>query len=277
MRRIEAERVLCYMNFNKIKNYINIMTERLIKLWRLSFSLAWTHFKLRNEGSYLGIFWYLLEPLCFFVIILLIGGAINQSPIQHYPLYLFLGLIMFNFFINSTSTAAKAIVSNAGLIKSMNVSRESLVISGIFQFVFSHFIEMLIFLGFMIYFKVSIATFIFYLPVFIFFILFVSGISFMLSVVGVYISDLANVWSVFCRLLWFLTPIFYVMPSNSLLQKISYINPMYHFINISRDVLIYIKAPTLLASVFMIFFSVAFFAVGILIFKKYKPKFAELV
>lgn len=261
------------MNSKKISHIIDIFKKNL----RLGFSLAFAQFKVRNEGSYLGVLWYLLEPLCFFAIILLIGGVINQKPVQYYPLYVFLGLIMFNFFTNSTLSATKVIVSNAGLIKSMNVSRESLVMSGIFQFVFSHFIEMIIFLGFMVYFKGSILAFFWYFPIFFFFILFVSGISFMLATAGVYANDLSNIWSVFCRLLWFMTPLFYVMPSGPLLEKISYLNPMFHFINISREIIIYNRMPGFFAMSAMVFFSVLFLLAGLFIFRRYKSRFAELV
>lgn len=243
----------------------------------LAFSLAKANFKLRNEGSYLGLLWYLLEPLCFFAIILLIGGVINQHSTKYYPLYLFLGLIMFNFFINTTSAALKSISSNAGLIKSMKVDHASFVMSSVFQFVFSHILEMMIFLGFMIYFKANIWLIIFYIPIFFLFLLFVLGVSFMLATIGIYISDFSNIWSVFCRLLWFLTPIFYVMPPSSLFQKISYLNPMFHFINIAREVIIYAKAPGLFTLVLMVFFSLLTFLLGAFIFKKFKIKFAELV
>jgi ABC-2 type transport system permease protein len=243
----------------------------------LSFSLAKANFKLRNEGSYLGILWYLLEPLCFFLIILLIGGAINQNPVEHYPLYLFLGLIMFNFFANTTSVALKSISSNGGLIKSIKVNYESFVVSGVFQFVFSHAVEMFIFFLFMIFFKVNFLLIVFYIPIFFLFLLFVLGISFALATIEVYISDLSNIWSVACRLLWFLTPIFYVMPSNNLFQKISYINPMFHFINISREIIIYGTFPNFYTLLLMIFFSVLSLVLGIIIFRKYKSKFAQVL
>jgi len=75
---------------------------KLKSILGLSLSLAKSYFKSRNEGSYLGIFWYLLNPLAFFVIIMLMSQVINAKPEKDYPLYLFLGLIMFNFFLNST-------------------------------------------------------------------------------------------------------------------------------------------------------------------------------
>jgi len=258
------------MDFKKI-------TAKLNSTVSLAFSLAKANFKLRNEGSYLGLLWYLLEPLCFFGIILLIGGVINQHSAKYYPLYLLLGLIMFNFFINTTSLALKSISSNAGLVKSMKLDHESFVMSSVFQFVFSHTLEMIIFLAFMVYFKANFWLIIFYVPIFFLFLLFVLGVGFMLATIGIYISDFSNIWSVFCRLLWFLTPIFYVMPPSSLFQKISYFNPMFHFINIAREIIIYANAPGLFTLLLMVFFSFLTLLLGVLIFKKFKIKFAELV
>jgi len=265
------------MDFKKNIKKLALLIKEFKDILRLAFSLAKANFKLRNEGSYLGFLWYLLEPLCFFGIILLIGGVIGQHPINYYPLYLFLGLIMFNFFTNSTSIALKSIMANGNLIKSMKISLESLVMSSVFQFVFSHILEMCIFFAFMIYFKASLWLIIFYVPIFFLFLMFVLGVGFMLATVAVYISDLSNIWSVFCRLLWFLTPIFYSMPANSLFHRISYMNPMFHFINISREIIIYGRVPGFSTLLLMVFFSILIFGLGIFIFKKYKLKFAEMV
>ena len=49
------------------------MKEKIKSISALSFSLAKANFKIRNEGSYLGIFWYLLEPLAFFIVLLFFG------------------------------------------------------------------------------------------------------------------------------------------------------------------------------------------------------------
>ncbi len=50
-----------YMRLKDVRNIL-----------RISLILAKTNFKLRIEGSYLGILWYLLNPLALFLILLLI-------------------------------------------------------------------------------------------------------------------------------------------------------------------------------------------------------------
>ena len=69
----------------------------LKKTITLSVALARAHFKLRNEGIYLGIAWYLLNPLLLFAILFFVFSDRLGSSIPYYPAYLFLGIIMFNY------------------------------------------------------------------------------------------------------------------------------------------------------------------------------------
>lgn len=243
----------------------------------LSISLAKANFKVRNEGSYLGIFWYLLEPLAFFVILLFIGNTISVNTITYYPIYLLLGLIIFNFFRATTNIATGAIRSNSNFIKSLKIDKEAFILSGMFQFTISHIFEFIILIGFMIFFKMNLAWVLFYPVIFILFFFFTTGISFILSVLGVYANDLKNVWSVFTRLLWFATPIFYYVRGGELIQTINMFNPLYHFINISRELIIFHRIPEMKTFLLAIFSSIIIFALGIYIFEKNKDKLAEKI
>ncbi len=254
-------------NYQKIKSILG-----------LSFSLAKANFKVRNEGSYLGVLWYLLEPLSFFIILILIRGSMSQKQVENYPIYLFLGLIMFNFFTAVTNFSTKVIQNNVGFIKSLKINKESFVISGILQYIFSHFFEFLILIIFAFFYKINIIWMLLFYPIIFFmFCLFTAGVSLVLAIIGVYINDLKNVWSVFIRLLWFITPIFYVIESKGLLHQISMLNPLYHFINISRDIIIYHKLPQFGTVFLAIFFSTLVFSIGLFIFEKNKSKLAEKI
>ncbi len=249
--------------------------DKLKSILGLSLSLAKSYFKTRNEGSYLGIFWYLLNPLAFFVIIMIMNEIIYTKPIQFYPLYLFMGLIMFNFFLNSTISSAKVMANNRGFLKTIKINKESLVIAVILEFIFAHIFEVLIFGLFMLYFKVSLAALIFYPLIFAFFVLFTLGISFVLATIGAYVVDLGNLWDVFVRLLWFLTPVFYLAQDGTLLYKLNLINPVFYFLSIARDAVIYTKTPPIWMISLAIFFSLLSFIIGIIIFNKNKDYFAE--
>jgi ABC-type polysaccharide/polyol phosphate export permease len=248
---------------------------KIKKIFELSFSLAKTNFKLRNEGSYLGIFWYLVEPLSFFTILLFLGNFLLENKIEKYPLYLFLGLIIFNFFMATTNSCIKVFSHNIGFIKSTKINKHALVISTVLQYAFSHFFELIIFLGFMVYFKISLIGFLFYPLIFLFFFFFTLGLCFILSIIGVFVIDFYNIWQIFVRLLWFITPIFYLLLKGSKLYYLSLLNPVFYFIYILREVVIYNRLPALTYTVIALFCSILFFLVGLYIFNKYEKKLPE--
>jgi len=250
--------------YQKIKNVIG-----------LSLLLAKANFKVRNEGSFLGVLWYLLEPLAFFLILFFISETLIERSVEHYPLYLFVGLIMFNLFNAVTAFSTRVISNNAGFMKSLKISSEVFVLAGVWQFVFSHLFELIALIIFAVFFQVNFSWIIFYPLIFFFFILFTTGISFILSVLGVYIGDLRNVWSVFSRLLWFATPIFYIADAQSLIGKVNLFNPLYYFIHITREVVIYQRAPHLVFGVLLMTVSSLVFIIGLYVFEKFKNRLAE--
>jgi ABC-type polysaccharide/polyol phosphate export permease len=251
--------------FKKTKEVLNI-----------SFSFAKANFKLRNERSYLGILWYLIEPLSFLIILLILRGITSQGDIRFYPIYLFIGLVMYNFFMHVSSISTNIIQSKSRLIKNLTFPKESIVFSTPIQFLLSHLFEIIILIGFMIYFNIPVYRIILYPLVLINFLLFTTGVSFILATIGVFIDDLKNVWSVFLRILWFATPLFYSSPKEGIIYLINQINPLTYFIEISRQAIIFgdfvfFKFFIVLLASFIIFI------IGLAFFNKYKSKFAEIV
>lgn len=241
----------------------------------VSASLAKAGFKLRNEGSFIGIFWYLLEPLLMFAILIVLQGVVNVQ-IEMYPAYLLLGLIMFNFFSNSTSQAITSLSSKARFIKSMKIPYESLIISVMLQTTFSHIFEVILLGLVMLWLGIPVIGIIFYPLIFIILLIFSFGISLILGTIGVFIMDTSNVWRVVTRLLWFATPIFYVLKQDSLVSKLILFNPVYYFISLGRDFVIYGNFNLQFIIICMILSFLALI-LGLWIFERTKNKFAETI
>ncbi len=244
----------------------------------LSFSLAKANFKLRNEGSYLGLLWYLLNPLAlFFIIIFIRGEAFAHVEIPHYPMYLLIGLLMHNFFSNLVSSSISVIPSNSGFIKSIKIPHEALVISRVLQSVFSHIFELVLIVACMIYFNISMQGLLAYAGVFVLFTVFILGLSFIFSTLGVYINDLNNVWVVASQLLFFITPTFHVPAVGSLLFRINQYNPLYHFFSAAREMFIYSRLPSLETLAIITATTIVTLLIGLFVFEKKKHRFAELI
>lgn len=241
----------------------------------LSLSLAKANFKVRNEGSYLGILWYLLNPLLMFILLFFIFYDRIGTSITKYPLYLFLGIIMFNFFQNTTTEATKSIEEYKSIIKSINFPKEALIGGIVLRGLFSHFFEILLFFIIALFFEVSFLNIFYYLIILFFMSIFVFGISLIFSAISVYFTDFENIWIFASRILWFLTPIFYAIEGQNRLFYLNLLNPMFYFITASRDVIIYSKMPEPWIFLGIIFFALFFFLIGIIFFNKLKIKFAE--
>jgi ABC-type polysaccharide/polyol phosphate export permease len=244
----------------------------------LSFSLAKVNFKLRNEGSYLGFLWYLLNPLAlFFVILFVRNHAFANSFIPLFPAYLLVGLLMFNFFSQTVGASIGVIALNANLIKSIKIPQEAIVLSRVIQALLSHLFEIIILVVCIFYFSVNISAIFFYLLIFLLLTVFVAGLSFLFATIGAYVSDLSNVWVVFMQLVFFVTPIFHMPDSDSLLLQLNLFNPLYYFIKAAREMFIYGKSPSALLILGLFLISIVSLVLGLFVFQRQKSKFAEIV
>ncbi len=248
------------------------------KTLELAYQLAKAEFKLRNEGSYLGILWYLLNPILTFSILYLIFADRLGNNIVSYPAYLLLGIIMFNVFQSTTVEATKSILKEYHhLIKSIQFPRESLVLAIVLKNIFSHIFEIILFSLLLLYMDISLVALVYYIPILIVFIGFIYGSSLLLASLTVYFVDLDNVWNFAVRIIWFGTPIFYAVENQTRLFAISQANPMYYFINSARDLIIYGQIPSAHMMIGSICFGLGSLTLGTIVFRNLKYRFAELI
>lgn len=237
--------------------------------------IARSLFKLRVEGSYLGILWYLLEPLTLFAILLTIRGIIG-SGIEHYPAYLIIGLILFNFFRKTTQAAANCINANSNLITGLNTRPELFVLASFALGVFIHLFEVIIIAGVLYFTGLPLIYLALYGFVFMIFAPFALAFCFFLASIGVYVNDIDNLWAVLTRLVWFATPIFY-KPVLKIPFNFNAVNPLYHFITFTRDMVIYHRMPDMLNFLYVGIFSALVLLLGYTVFRRLEVHFAERI
>jgi ABC-type polysaccharide/polyol phosphate export permease len=253
------------------------MNKRIKRFWDLSFYLAKSGFKLRNEGSYLGIIWYLLNPILFFCLLFVVFSQSLGSEIENYAIYLFIGIIMFNYFQSITLESTELIKNNRGLFKSINFSKSAFIFGNTLKFLFSHLLEFLVLILFALLIKEDISNILIYPIILIFFTLFTLGISLLLSSICIFFVDIKNIWIFLSKLIWFGTPIFYKISKGTLIYKVNLLNPLYYFIEITREIIIYNRFPSLQSIILSIFFSISTLILGLIIFEKLKYHIMERI
>ncbi len=93
----------------------------LRELWRyreLFFFLAWRDVKIRYKQTVLGLAWAVAQPLATMAVFtLFLGKAAGVTAgIDHYPLFVFAGMVAWAFFSNTVTAAANSIVANERLV-----------------------------------------------------------------------------------------------------------------------------------------------------------------
>lgn len=201
------------------------------------------NFKLQTENSYLGVVWYLLGPLLLFGILLLVFSHRLGAKVEHYPLYLLMGIISWNFFATGTGKSMTVFLRNAPLLKALPIRRDLLVVSSVLHALLSHVFEILLFVTLAFFFGVVPSFIPLYMAVLAQSVLFTLGVSFFLSSVFIYLRDIEQIWSVILRAWWFATPIFYTLTPTGPGSKVSLLNPLYYIIHMSRELVIYGRVP----------------------------------
>lgn len=87
--------------------------------------------QVRYRGSVLGWLWSYVKPTAQFIVFFLALGIFLRlnSSMEMYPIYLFSGLIVINFFNEAFSNGTKSIVDNGALVKKIFLPREMFPVS----------------------------------------------------------------------------------------------------------------------------------------------------
>ena len=86
----------------------------------------------RYKGSYLGVFWSLLNPLLLMGIYVLVFSVLwKAAKIPHYALYVLVGLVVWVFVSTSLTMASRSLVAGAPLVKKVRFPRQLVPLSSV--------------------------------------------------------------------------------------------------------------------------------------------------
>lgn len=205
--------------------------------------LVRTDFKLRYQGSVLGYAWSLLQPLFFFVILLVVFTYLRVNKgIPNYPVYLLMGMTIWSFFRELTAGSISAIVSRGSLIRKVSVPRWIIILSSSLSAVISLVFNLIILGIFMIVNHTSLSFSFAWFPLLIVEVyVFSLGIALFLSAAYVRYRDVSYIWEVIIQGGFYLTPIIYPISKipDHLVQKLIMINPMAQVIQDARRAMVW--------------------------------------
>lgn len=247
----------------------------LIKYRPLLVELVGRDLKVKYRRSFLGYLWSLLNPLMMMTVMSVVFSHFFRANVENYPLYLICGQTLFSFFNESTNMSMNSVLWNAALIKKIYIPKFIFPVSRVLScFVTMSFslvaiLIVMVVTGAHFYWTILLV----FIPIFFLF-LFCCGIGMALSALSVYFRDITHLWGVVTLAWMYATPIFYTLdtfPAN--LLWVMKLNPMYHFLNVFRNLVMFGNIPGPNAWFGCIASGTLFFVIGMLIFGKLQKNF----
>lgn len=267
----------------KIKEETSHFVEMFNKYKYLLKELTRKNVKLKYRDSWLGIFWSFLQPLLTMIVLTVVFGNIfgaNRKYVVCYPVYLFTGRLLFEFFTSSSKRALTSFRTNAPIIKKVYVPKYMYPVSGVLSNFVTFAISILCYLCVWIFFKatgilggdrltINGYALLFFIPMAIL-LIFVIGVGLILSVLQVYFRDIEYIWDVFCTLLFYCVPIIYPLQqvNTPWIQAVIKLNPLYSMLELFRQCVLYCIPMSWKLILYALAWAFGTLALGIIIFNK---------
>jgi ABC-type polysaccharide/polyol phosphate export permease len=204
-------------------------TMELVRYRSLVQNLVSKDLKVRYKNSVLGFLWSLLNPLLMMLVFTFVFTQLLGETIDHFPVFVLIGLLAWNWTAASVAGGTKALTDNAPLITKVYFPRMLLPISVVAANMVHYLLALPVIFLFMFIEGMTFTPWILYVPVIVFVqFTFLVALALILSALHIYFRDTIVLVEVGLTAWFFMTPIFYqvedVVPD--LVQWMYWLNPM---------------------------------------------------
>ena len=194
-----------------------------------------------------GILWSALSPLFLLLTMDLVFGTFFGRNMPHYTIYLFCGLLLFNYFSNTTRSAMTVLYNNAAIYSKVPVPKYYFLLSHSAANFINFLVSLLVFFAFVAVDKIPFkGNFIMLLYPIICLYLINLGIGMFLSTLYIFFRDINYLYPVLCRIIMYASAIFYdvnILPA--VMRRLLMCNPLYMCIDYFRQLIIHSTVPSL--------------------------------
>lgn len=251
--------------------------------------LTKTDFKLRYQGSVLGYLWAIIRPLLMFGILYIVFAKFLRfgAEIPHYPVYLLIGTVLWNFFTECTNQGIQSLIIRSDLMRKIAFPKWIIVLSATTTALINLAINLVVVIVFSLLSGVELSWTWLVVPFLILELYLLSfGIALFLGSLNVKFRDVQSIWEVLIQALFYAIPIIYplsmVVNYSEVAANALMLNPIAQVIQDVRFCLITNETVTgwaILPNVFLklvpLLIVAIMFTIGVLVFKKKSKYFAE--
>lgn len=237
--------------------------------------------QIKYKQTVLGASWAILQPFLLMIVFTVFFSSrinIHQSYAIPYPLFLYMGLMIWTTFANGLSNSANSMVTNSNIIKKIYFPRLIIPLSNLLATFVDFAMTLILFIGLLLYYHqpVDILRLLLLLPVSLLLTFITTfGVGSFIAAVNVKYRDFRYIVPFMIQILLFLSPVIYPISSTGLIERILTYNPIAVAIELFRASIT--GAPIdyhMLMSGSAI--AVIFLLVGLAYFKRTEYYFADL-
>lgn len=262
------------------KDAVKGKIDELYRFRYMFYSLVRKNLFGKYKNSALGFLWNFITPAVSILLFYLVFENFMGRDIPSYWAYLCVGMFPFSFMNTNLIGGASNITSNGGMIKKMYFPREILPLSQVaytfivFLIAYAIVVALMLITGFPLSTNGMLALPLVILTMFIFSfgtILFTSAIS-------VYSRDFEYFITAFARILFWITPVFYMIDSlTGILSKIIWFNPLTYYVQSLHEIIYFGIMPSNELLIACTLLAVVMLVIGVYVFEKLKDGFAERI
>lgn len=251
------------------------------KYWRFAVYAAKADLEDEVANSYLNWIWWILEPLSSMLIYVLIFGVVFKSDEPYFPVFVFIGITVWDYFSRCVTSSVNLLRSNQHIISRVYIPKYILLIQRMLVLAFKMLICWVIVAVMMIAYRVPVGIRLLYvLPDLVVFFILCFACSLYFLHFGVYVSDLSRLLAIVLNLTFYVTGIFFNIqksfpaPFGYLLQRI---NPIACLIFCIRKSLLYNEPPSIVILGIWTLISLLLAAGGICLIRKNENNYVKII
>lgn len=231
-------------------------------------------FNKKYKRSVFGVLWSLLSPLLMLGVMAFVFTHFFGRTTPHYTVYLFTGQIIFGYFTEATNSGMNSLLAGSAIYSKINVPKPLFILTSNSAAIINCMFTFVVLLGFIIKDQLFSPKLILLVFPFFFLTLFNLGVSLILGSLYIFFKDIQYLYSVFTRIVMYMSAIFYTIDSYSPeMQFLFHCNPIYVYIAYFREIIIDQQIPNFTIHYLCIGYGYGFFLFGMYVYQKLERKF----
>lgn len=208
----------------------------LVRYRDLLHQLIARNIKTRYKRSALGMLWTMIHPLMMMVVLTLAFSSLFRFSVPHFSVYVLSGLLLWNFFSQTTNSAMSELLWGGSLMHRIYVPRVMFAATAMGTGLVNLALSLPALFIIMLISGVPLRPSLLFLPVALLLICFFTlGVGLLLSTMVIYFADVYEMFQILLMSWFYLQPIMYpisIIPESR--QWLFHINPMYYFLTTFR-------------------------------------------